>query len=204
MMSDGVKQLCKSGNINGKKKNFYPNLVVFTFAAGSAELYEWMNHNPLLLGLEVEYCNDSYTIAQNDNLVAINGAVCVDLLGQVSADTIAGKNQSGAGGQVDFIRGANMSKGGRSFICMPSTAQGGKVSRIVPSMDSATQPVTTSLYDVDFVATEHGVAKLRGKTHTYRREALIEIAAPEFRDWLRDEAKRLYKYITPKTRIHNL
>ena len=194
MISDGVMQLVKSGNINCSRKSLHPNQITFTFAAGSQEFYDWMDKNPMLLGLDVEYLNDPFIIAKNDNMVSINGAVSVDLLGQVSADSVAGKHWSGAGGQVDFVRGAIRSKGGRSFIALPATAKGGAFSRIVAHLDPG-QTITTSYYDVDHIVTEYGVAKLFGKSLSYRRDALIEIAAPQFRDQLREESKQRHPYI---------
>ena len=194
MISDGVMQLVKSGNINCSRKSLHPNQITFTFAAGSQEFYDWMDKNPMLLGLDVEYLNDPFIIAKNDNMVSINGAVSVDLLGQVSADSVAGKHWSGAGGQVDFVRGAIRSKGGRSFIALPATAKGGAFSRIVAHLDPG-QTITTSYYDVDHIVTEYGVAKLFGKSLSYRRHALIEIAAPQFRDQLREESKQRHPYI---------
>jgi 4-hydroxybutyrate CoA-transferase len=124
-------------------------------------------------------------------MVAINSALSVDLLGQVAADTLSGIQFSGVGGQVDFVRGANNSKGGRAIIALPATAANGTVSRIVPTLAPG-QAVTTSRYDVDIVVTEYGVADLKWKTNRERANSLINIAAPEFRDMLRSEYIRIY------------
>ncbi len=132
----------------------------------------------------MDFTNDPFVIAQNDNMVSINSAISVDLQGQVAADTLGPRQFSGVGGQVDFVRGANRSKGGRSIIAMPSTAAKGKASRIVAALDRG-QAITTPRNDVAFIVTEHGIADLKGKTIRQRAEALIAIAAPQFRDQLR-------------------
>jgi 4-hydroxybutyrate CoA-transferase len=139
----------------------------------------------------VDYTNDPFVVAQNDNLVSINSAISVDLLGQVAADTLGTKQFSGVGGQVDFVRGAKASKRGRSIIAIPATAAKGKVSRIVPTLAQG-QAVTTSRNDVDFVVTEFGIAQLRGKTVGQRAKALIDIAHPDFKDNLKTEFEALY------------
>ena len=195
MISDGVMKLTKSGNINGKRKNFYPNKICWSFAGGTKECYEWMNMNPMLVGMEIEYLNNPYVIGLNDNMVSINGGVCCDLLGQICSDSMPGRWISGAGGQNDFVVGAARSNGGRSFIVMPATAQDGKVSRINVNVNLEGYPVMNSQYDVDMVATEYGVAKLKGKHYSYRRDALIAIAAPQFRDQLREESKQINKFV---------
>lgn len=135
----------------------------------------------------VDYTNDPYIIAQNDNVISINSCLQVDLLGQVNADTIGGKQYSGCGGQIDFVRGAQMSKGGKSFITLPSTAKNGTISRLVPHLETGT-PVTTSRFDVQYICTEYGVVNLFGKTVCERAEALISIAHPAFREELRRQA----------------
>lgn len=141
----------------------------------------------------VDYTNDPFVIARNDNMVSINSALAVDLLGQVAADTLGPYQFSGVGGQVDFVRGAARSSGGRSIIAMPATAAQGKASRIVPSLAPG-QAVTTSRNDVDYVVTEFGVAKLKGKTVRDRARSLIEIAHPAFRDELREKFSQLMGY----------
>ena len=191
MISDGVMELVKCGVINCSRKNYYPGKIVIAFAMGTSEFYKWLDHNPMIEALPVSITNIPFNIAQNDNMVAINSALSVDLLGQVAADTLPGIQFSGVGGQVDFVRGATDSKGGRAIIALPSTAAKGSVSRIVASLDRG-QAVTTSRYDVDYVVTEYGVAHLKWKTNRDRAKALISIAAPEFRETLKNEYNQLY------------
>ena len=191
MISDGVMNLVKSGVINCSRKNYYPGKIVIAFAMGTSEFYKWMDHNPLIEALPVSITNEPYNICKNDNMVAINSALSVDLLGQVAADTLPGIQFSGVGGQVDFVRGANNSKGGRAIIALPATASKGTVSRIVATLAPG-QAVTTSRYDVDIVVTEYGVAHLKWKTNRERAQALINIAAPQFRDMLRSDYIRIY------------
>lgn len=191
MISDGVMRLAQQGVVNCSRKNYYPGKIVIAFAMGTAEFYQWLDHNPLIEALPVTITNKPYSIAKNDNMVAINSALSVDLLGQVAADTLAGIQFSGVGGQVDFVRGANNSKGGRAIIALPATAANGFISRIVTTLAPG-QAVTTSRYDVDMVVTEYGVAYLKWKTNRERAQALINIAAPEFRDRLREEYNQIY------------
>lgn len=194
MISDGVMDLVKCGVINCSRKNYYPGKIVIAFAMGTSEFYKWLDHNPMIEGLPVSITNIPFNIAKNDNMVAINSALSVDLLGQVAADTLPGIQFSGVGGQVDFVRGATDSKGGRAIIALPSTAAKGSVSRIVASLDRG-QAVTTSRYDVDYVVTEYGVAHLKWKTNRDRAKALISIAAPEFRETLKNQYNQLYGQI---------
>jgi 4-hydroxybutyrate CoA-transferase len=191
MISDGAMKLIEAGVITCKKKTFRPRKVVITFAMGTARFYEWLNDNSIVESYPVDFTNDPFIIAQNDNMVSINSAIAVDLQGQIAADTLGPKQFSGVGGQVDFVRGANRSKGGRSIIAMPSTAAKGKASRIVAALDRG-QAVTTPRNEVAYVVTEHGVADLKGKTIRDRAEALIAIADPQFREQLREEFLDLY------------
>ena len=191
MISDGVMDLAEKGVITGRRKNFRPGKIVICFALGTKRLYQWLDGNHFIDMRTVDYTNNPAIIARNDNMVAVNSALAVDLLGQVAADTMGGRQFSGVGGQVDFVVGAAMSKGGRSIIAMPSTAAKGKVSRIVVSLDQG-QAVTTSRNNLDYVATEHGLAKLKGKTASERSRALIGIAAPEFREDLKKGCRQLY------------
>lgn len=191
MISDGVMRLVEKGVINCARKTLHPGRIVFTFAAGSKDFYRWMDHNPMLEGYPVDYVNDSRVIGKNDKLISINSALSVDLLGQVAADAIGTRQFSAVGGQLDFVRGAAFSKGGVSVIAMPSTASGGKVSRICSTF-SPGQAVTTSRNDVECVATEYGLARLKGKSCRQRAEALIAIAAPAFREQLAKEACDVY------------
>lgn len=195
MISDGVVELIESGVITNAKKNLHPGKTVVTFLMGTKRLYDYANDNPGVAMYPVDYVNDPYVIGQNDNLVSINSCVQVDLMGQVASESVGLMQISGIGGQVDFVRGAHLSKGGRSIIAISSTAAKGKVSKIVPLLDAGAA-VTTSRTDVDYVVTEYGIAKLRGKTLRERAKALIQIAHPDFREELADafEARFHRKY----------
>ena len=191
MISDGVMGLVKKGVINGHRKQVHTGKIVLTFIMGTSELYRWVDNNPEIEAYPVDYTNDPFVIAQNDNAVSINSAISVDLMGQVAADTIGPVQFSGVGGQVDFVRGAARSRGGRSIIALPATAKNGSVSRIVPTLWQG-QAVTTSRNDVDYVVTEYGIAHLKGRTCANRAKSLINIAAPDFRDHLMNECEALY------------
>ena len=192
MISDGVMHLVDMGIITCRKKNFHNGKMIFTFALGTPELYEWMNENSMIEMHPVDYTNNPYIIGKNDNMVSINSALCVDLLGQIAADAIGPVQFSGVGGQVDFVRGARVSSGGRSIIALPATAASGTKSRIVAAFERG-QAVTTSRNDVDYVVTEYGIADLWGKTLRERVDALISIAAPQFRDDLYLEFEAVYR-----------
>jgi 4-hydroxybutyrate CoA-transferase len=179
MFSDGVVELVEAGVITNRLKTLHPGKCIATFLMGTRRLYDYVDDNPAVEMYPVDYVNDPVVIAQNDNLVSINSCVQVDLMGQVVSTSVGHKQISGVGGQVDFVRGATMSKGGRSIIAMPSTAKG-KVSKIVPIIDEGAA-VTTSRYDVQYVVTEHGVANLRYLNLRERAVALIGIAHPDFR-----------------------
>ncbi|MGR6835736.1 acetyl-CoA hydrolase/transferase family protein [Syntrophomonas erecta] len=191
MFSDGVMELAKNGVVNCAKKTLHPGKMVVTILMGTKALYEWVNENPAVEMYPVDYVNDPYVVMRNDNLVAINSALQVDVLGQVAADTLGPVQFSGVGGQVDFVRGAARSKGGKSIIALPSTAAKGKVSRIVALLDKGAA-VTTSRNDIDYVVTEYGIAALRGKTVRERMKALINIAHPDFRQEIEDQVKSVY------------
>ncbi|MBR4283338.1 MAG: acetyl-CoA hydrolase/transferase family protein [Anaerotignum sp.] len=190
MAADGIVDLIKAGIINNKKKTLHPGKCIATFAAGSQNLYDFLDDNPNFELHGVDYVNDPNVIAMNDNMVSINSCIQVDLVGQINAEVVKGMQFSGVGGQVDFIRGARMSKGGRSIIALPSTAAKGTISKIVPFLDHGAY-VTTSRMDVDYIVTEYGIAHLWGKTLRERAKALIAIAHPDFRPTLAEEyAKR--------------
>jgi acyl-CoA hydrolase/GNAT superfamily N-acetyltransferase len=194
MFSDGIMGLVQQGNITGTRKTLHRNEIVTSFCMGSTALYEWANENPHVLFYPSDYTNDPGIIRQNDNMVAINSAIAVDLTGQVCADSIGARFYSGIGGQVDFMRGAARSRGGRPVIALPSTAKEGTVSRILPVLQEGSG-IVTSRGDVHYVVTEYGVAYLYGKSVTERAAALIEIAHPDFRCELLDAAKsRHYAY----------
>ncbi len=187
MFSDGVVKLIESDVITNSRKGLHPGKAVASFAMGTRELYDYLDDNPLFEFHPTEYVNSPRIIAENRNMVSINSAIQVDITGQVCADSMGTRFFSGIGGQVDFIRGAAMSEGGKPIIALPSTAKGGTLSRIVPVLDPGAG-VVTSRGDVYYVVTEFGVAYLHGKTIRERAMALIEIAHPDFRGELRDAA----------------
>ncbi len=190
MLTEGIMELCKSGAVNNSKKTWNRGKLLGTFAWGSKALYEFMHENPMVEMHPVDYVNNPYNIGRHDNMVSINSTIEVDLMGQCASESMGRTLWSSTGGQVDFFRGANLSNGGKGFVTMPSTAKKGTVSRIVPMLPRGAV-VTTSKNDVDHVVTEFGVAKLRGKTLRQRAEALINIAHPDFREELRQEARKL-------------
>ncbi len=190
LFSDGVIDLVEKGIITCNRKTFHPGKIVAGFLFGTQRLYEFVNNNPLIEMHPTDYVNDPFNIAQNARMVAINSALQIDLTGQVCADSIGEKMYSGAGGQVDFIRGAARAKGGLPIIACLSTAQDGAVSRIVPTLTQGSGVVTTR-NDVHWVVTEYGVAALHGKTLRQRAQALIRISHPKFRDELTCAAKEL-------------
>ena len=183
MVGDGVVDLIRSGVINNSKKNIHHGKSVLGFAFGTTKLFDFMDDNPAIEMHPIAYVNNPAVIAQNDNMVSVNSCLQVDLQGQVVSDTIGLAQFSGVGGQVDFVRGATMSKGGRSVIAMPSTAKSGTVSRIVPVITEYSA-VTTTRNDVNYIVTEYGIAQLKGKTMKDRARALISIAHPNFREAL--------------------
>lgn len=188
----GVIGLIRDGVINGKYKTLDKNLAVVTsLGGGSREEMEWANNNPMFSLVDIEYLEDIRVIAAQDNFMAINQGLCVDLTGQVAAENLGERIFSVAGGQIPFAVGANISKGGRNITVIPSTAQGGKISRIVPSLPQGTA-VTTSRNLGQYVVTEYGIAHIWGKSIRQRVEALIAIAHPDFRAELRKEARRMY------------
>ena len=196
LFSDGIIDLVNRGVITGERKTLHPGKIVAGFMLGTQRLYDFVNDNPVVELHPSEYVNDPFVIAQNERMVAINSAIEVDLTGQVCADSIGPRLYSGVGGQVDFIYGASRSKGGVPIIALPSTLRkkdGTSLSKITPLLKHGAGVVTTRNH-VHYVVTEHGVADLYGRTLAGRAEALIAIAAPEFRDELRQAAKEL-KYL---------
>jgi acyl-CoA hydrolase/GNAT superfamily N-acetyltransferase len=187
MFSDGVIDLCEKGVITNEKKSLLPGKAVASFAMGTKQLYDYLDDNPFFDFRPTEFVNSPLNIARNHRMVSINSALQVDITGQVSADSIGTRFYSGIGGQIDFIRGAAMSPGGKPIIALPSTAKNGTVSRIVPELDPGAG-VVTSRGDVHYVVTEYGAAYLHGKTVRQRAMALIESAHPDFRTELRDAA----------------
>jgi acetyl-CoA hydrolase len=190
LFSDSVIDLVESGVLTNARKTLHPGKITAGFMIGTHRLYEWAHDNPLIELHRTEYVNDPFVIAQNDRQVAINSAIEVDLTGQVCADSIGPKLYSGVGGQLDFIYGASRSDGGVPIIALPATVKGKGISRIVPMLKRGAGVVTTR-YHVHYIVTEYGVADLYGKTIRERAKALIDIAAPEFRDKLTRAAKEL-------------
>jgi 4-hydroxybutyrate CoA-transferase len=185
-----VVDLYEEGVITNRRKNIHRDKMVATFLMGTRRLYDFVDDNPMVNMFPVSYTNDPYVIGQIDDVVAINSAIQVDLMGQVVADTMGPMQFTGIGGQVDFVRGAARSKGGKAIIALPSTAKKGTVSRIVAQM-SPGAAVTTMRADVDYIVTEHGVARLKGKGLRERAYSLLDIADPQFRDQIVDELKAL-------------
>jgi len=181
MIADGVMELIEAEVITGVRKTLHPGKVVATFVLGTAKLYDFVDNNPILELHPVNHTNEPFIIAQNEKMTAVNSAIEVDITGQVCADSIGTRIYSGFGGQVDFIRGAARSVGGKPIIALPSTARGDTISRIVPHLKLGSGVVTTRA-DVHYVVTEYGVAYLHGKNLRERAEALIEIAHPNFRE----------------------
>ena len=191
MIGDGILALVEAGVVTNRRKNYLPAKMVATFALGSKKLYQFMHRNPSLEMHPVDFTNDPALAGMNDNLIAINATMQVDLIGQCGSETLGFTPYSGSGGQADFVRAANRSKGGKSFIVLPSTAKDDSISRIVPVLSPGTH-VTTSKNDVNYVVSEYGVAQLRGKSAKQRAEALIGIAHPDFRGELREAARMMH------------
>jgi acyl-CoA hydrolase len=189
MLGDGILTLIEAGVVTNRRKNYLPGKTIATFALGSNKLYRFMDRNPAVEIHPVNFTNDPALAGLNDNLVAINATLQIDLLGQCGSESLGHAPFSGTGGQSDFVRAANRSRGGKAFIVLPSTAKGDTISRIVPSLSPGTH-VSTSKNDINYVVTEHGVAQLRGKSAKQRALELIAIAHPDFRAELTEQAKR--------------
>jgi acyl-CoA hydrolase len=189
LVSDGVIPLIDAGVITGARKNFKPRKIILGFALGSKNLFDYVDNNPIFEFHPTAYTNDPALIARNDKMVAINSALQVDITGQVCSDSIGTYFYSGIGGQVDFLRGASRSKGGKAIIALSSTAKGGTISRITPMLAPGAG-VVTSRGLIRYVVTEYGVAYLHGKSIRERAQALIEISHPKFREELYDYCER--------------
>jgi acyl-CoA hydrolase len=190
MIGDGILTLVECGAVTNRRKNYLPGKMIATFALGSQKLYRFMDRNPGLEMHPVEFTNDPALAGLNDKLVAINATLQIDLLGQCGSESLGHAPYSGTGGQSDFVRAANRSRGGKAFIVLPSTAKNDSISRIVPSLSPGTH-VSTSKNDINYVVTEFGIAQLRGKSSHQRARELISIAHPDFRAELTEHAKRL-------------
>ena len=190
MIGDGILTLVECGAVTNRRKNYLPGKMVATFALGSNKLYRFMERNPALEIHPVDFTNDPALAGLNDKMVAINATLQIDLLGQCGSESLAHLPYSGTGGQSDFVRAANRSRGGKAFIVLPSTAKDDSISRIVPVLAPGTH-VSTSKNDINYVVTEYGVAQLRGKSAKQRARELIGIAHPAFRAELTEQARRL-------------
>lgn len=193
LFSDGVIDLVNRGVITGERKTLHPGKIIAGFMLGTQRLYDFVHDNPIVEMHPTEYVNDPFIVAQNDRMVAINSAIEIDITGQVCSDSIGPRLYSGVGGQVDFIYGAARSKGGIPIIAMPAVLRKGdgkNISKIVAMLKQGAGVVTTRNH-VHYVVTEYGVADLYGKTIAQRAEALISVAAPEFRDELTQQAREL-------------
>ncbi len=185
MLSDSAIPLIESGVINGSRKTIHPRKIILGFVLGTRKLFDFVNENPIFEFHPVSYTNNPFIIAQNDRMVAVNSTLQMDITGQTCSDSIGQYLYSGFGGQVDFIRGARHSKGGKPIIAMPSTAKNDAVSRIVPTLTPGSG-VVASRGSIHYVVTEFGIAYLHGKSIRERAEALIQIAHPKFRNELYD------------------
>ena len=179
MFSDGMIDLIENGVVTNERKSIYRGQTVTGFVLGSKRLYDFVNDNQQIKFLDIEYVNNIATIRKNNQMVSINSAIQIDVTGQVCADSIGSQIYSGVGGQLDFVLGSQLSEGGRSIIALPSTAQNGAVSRIVPQLDLGAGVVTTRAH-VDYIVTEYGVASMRGKSLRERKEMLVSISHPKF------------------------
>ena len=193
MYVDAFVEISKAGKITGKKKNLDRGRQVFAFAAGTEELYKFINRNPDVMGAPVDYTNDVHVVSQIDNFISINNAIDLDLFGQVNAESAGTKHISGTGGQLDFVMGAYLSKGGKSFICMSSAftdKEGNLKSRIVPTLTNGSI-VTDPRSTIHYLVTEYGMINLKGITTWERAEKIISIAHPDFRDELIKDAEKM-------------
>ncbi|MDP9968947.1 acyl-CoA hydrolase [Variovorax paradoxus] len=190
MIGDGILSLVECGAVTNRRKNYLPGKMIATFALGSEKLYRFMHRNPMLEIHPANFTNDPMLAGMNDNLVAINATLQIDLLGQCGSESLGYAPFSGTGGQSDFVRAANRSRGGKAFIVLPSTAKNDTISRIVPILAPGTH-VSTSKNDINYVVTEYGVAQLRGKSVAQRARELISIAHPAFRSELTEKAQRM-------------
>jgi len=190
LMCPGMVHLIKKGVISGRRKNMHRWKHIFTNAIGDREMYEFMHDNPSMESYPVSYTNDPAVIAQNDNMISINSTIEVDLLGQCNSEFLGGHEFSGTGGQLDYVRGAINSKGGKSFIAFYATAHAGEVSRVVPRLAPGAV-VTTPRMDTHYLATEYGLVSLMGKSNRERALDIISLAHPKFREDLLTEAKKM-------------
>ncbi len=190
MLGDGILTLVEAGVVTNTKKNFMPGKIISTFALGSKKLYEFIHRNNIVEMHPVDFVNNPYIAGKNNRLISINSSLQVDFLGQCCSESLGYIPYSGSGGQLDFVRAANISKDGKSFIMLPSTAKNGTISRIVPTLALGAH-VTTGKNEVNYIVTEYGVAQLRGKSAKQRTNELIAISHPDFRLELKAKAKKM-------------
>ncbi len=202
LITDAVIPLIEAGVITGARKNFKPRKIIVGFAIGTKKIFEFVDNNPIFEFPPTAYTNDPALVARNDNMVAINSAIQIDLTGQICSDSIGTSFYSGIGGQVDFLRGASRSKGGKPIIAISSTTKNGTVSRIVPTLAPGAG-VVTSRGLVRYVVSEHGVAYLHGKSVRERAQALIEIADPKFRNSLYEYCEKTNWLTRPVCEDHD-
>ncbi len=191
LLTDGMIDLIKKGVITGRKKKLHPMKHVYTTAGGTKKMYDFMNNNPSMESYSASYVCLPAVIAKNNNMVSINSVLEIDLLGQANAESLDGSTFSGTGGQLDFVRGAFDSPGGKSILAFYSTAKGGEISRIVPRFKEGAV-ITTPRADTHYLVTEYGVVNLKGKSTKERALAIISIAHPKFREHLLKEAEDMY------------
>jgi itaconate CoA-transferase len=189
VFTPALADLVRRGVVTGRYKTLNRGKAVFTFAMGDRDTYQFMNDNIALESYPVDYVNDPAVIAQNDDVISVNSTVEMDLTGACNSEHVNGHQFSGAGGQLDFVRGAYASRGGKSVIAFASTTRGGTISKIVPRLSG---PVTTPRNDIHYVATEYGLVNLKALSSTERAAALIGLAHPDYRGWLSDNAQRMH------------
>lgn len=187
LMTPALARLVQCGAVTNRAKTTYRGRSIFTFAMGDRAFYDFLDDNPAMYSAPVDIVNDPRHVSKNDNVISVNATLQINLGGSCNSEHLMGRQYSGAGGQLDFVRGASASKGGKSIIACRSTAKGGTVSRIVPRLDG---PVTTPRNDTHIVVTEYGYADLKGKSLIERADALIQLAHPKFRDELAEAAGR--------------
>jgi 4-hydroxybutyrate CoA-transferase len=186
-LTESVMELMRAGVITNKRKTLHPNVCVAAQAAGSLEFFKFLDHNPAIELYPVDYVNDPYVVGKNYKMTSINTCIAIDLFGQATAESVNGKQYSGIGGQLDHVRGSQLSGEGKSILALSSAAKNNSISKIVAVHEPGTV-ITVSRYDVQYVATEFGIADLKYKTVRQRAEQLIEIAHPNFRERLKSEA----------------
>ncbi len=191
LFCEGMVDLIKTGVVTGRNKNIHPRKSLFTAARGTKKMYDFIHDNPGIESYPVSYVNDPAVIAQNDNMISINSIIEVDLLGQCNSEYLGDSQYSGTGGQLDFVRGAFNSRGGKSFLAFYSTAKKGKASRVIPRLKTGTA-VTTPRMDTHYLVTEYGVVNIKGKSTRDRALDIISIAHPAFRDSLMIEAENMH------------